>query len=500
VIIFTITGPFATDGGRGAILAVGDPITFDWGIPEGVPIPPDVGNVRGHIKLDDQAGTIWDSSPIGAPWMESDALEARPSLYTRGLHALHLTIAGLRAGRPYVIGAKLALIYVSRPLLRPDVWTWDMPPLGPRGFAELSWRQPYQVSGTLTNVMPVATLTGSLTLMELNDVDHVTQVFPASVDLRPGGTTTLAFPPETQTWEWIIPVIYVVRPNQASKDFIYTVAGVLEDQFQNRYTLRQQLIAVVSLPPWKAQAGLAAFGGAIVSAIFLVLAAAAATNIFTAATVPQLMIAAAAAYSSASSAYALAIDPPSPDPWYRERVEIVTMVLPPLNDSDKVLEPYWRFIEIAKRIPATGTAISVVEGRILGADKAGDAASKVKQESRLDELHVQWTADAVEVVNAAAAVRDLGTLEIASDALVKLAAELRAQGASPDLRDLWTANDLPRETLDALEKLLQFVDPSSFSTLTQAIFDWSACLAQMAQAHEINAHPLDHCHHRSPQS
>src|SRR5437763_401899 len=98
MITFTITGPQASAGGRGAILAAGDPIPFDWRITDGT-ISPEIGNVQGHIRLDnDHESTVWDSPIIdptqAEPW--HDVLNIPPALYTTGLHALHFSVSGLR--------------------------------------------------------------------------------------------------------------------------------------------------------------------------------------------------------------------------------------------------------------------------------------------------------------------------------------------------------------------------------------------------------------------
>jgi hypothetical protein len=245
-----------------------------------------------------------------------------------------------------------------------DWWVWDPPdPL------DADWNRDYAVAGTFKNEG-----TTPLSDVHFSFFENSTSPGDASPGfVGAGQSTRAAFPVLRQSWSWITPGVWVVH-GPASKTFLYRVEITAKDQNGHPYPLvnTDTHLVTVRVSAVKQVAGGVAMGGAIVAAALLAAAvAAAATIIGLLGPAEALLVAAGAAYAAASIAAAVALDPPAPDPNFRQRV-----LLPAAPEPDPTVPPDLRplvvLLNTVGHVAALNLLMSTIEGRWLGALAANE--------------------------------------------------------------------------------------------------------------------------------
>jgi hypothetical protein len=199
----------------------------------------------------------------------------------------------------------------------------------------------------------------------------------------------ISFSEIIQHWRWIIPGVWVIA-DQWPHTFVYTLSGSFQDQYGNQYQLSTNLRAVVSVSDVKYLAGMAAMGSAIIAAAYVAAAAIAALVPFVGwATAGSLLAAAGYAYLAATMFGAATIDPPEPDMNYQEKVQIVPVELPKKLTESSEFPQLAYMLKLVGTLIQANTALDKIQGKRMGAAKAGDEQSLKMQTSSYEDVQNQ---------------------------------------------------------------------------------------------------------------
>jgi hypothetical protein len=254
-------------------------------------------------------------------------------------------------------------------------WTTWLTPVG--GVAsgsplQLDWNTDYQIQANYVNPTADVSVEGKVALGEYSEgsvtpITRDTQPLVAS----PGLPVPLLFAKIRQDWSWLVKGVWVMHGDR-SREFRYELAYAVKDQFNNSYTFVHggtddlDLVVIVSERKWALGAG--AMAATILAAILLALVWLIGPGL------------ASAAYAVAGGLGAAALDPPSPDPAYRRRVRIGVRRRR-FNGAQGWLRSLADALLAAEAAAAYDLGLYAIEGRMLGAIRARDAAALRRQRS-----------------------------------------------------------------------------------------------------------------------
>jgi hypothetical protein len=263
-----------------------------------------------------------DTANLQSPLADGDKVKARQGLCQ--------TLTGYSSERVTIVEP-----------IRADWWQWSG--ANPRNE---TWKEEYVASGIFTNKGGTKIQDFAVTIFEdAANVGATNHALVAPSQSVPGAT-----PPIKKDWQWFVPGVWVVK-GPLHKTFHYKALISAKDVTGNPYptTASADLIVFVNVSKLKRTSGAYAMGAAAS-------AAAMAASIV-------LIVAGGAAYAAAAIAGAVALDPPEPDPNFRERIP-----LPPLGDVPAGQEHnVIRLFRLGERVMLIELTKSLIEGRRLGA-------------------------------------------------------------------------------------------------------------------------------------
>jgi hypothetical protein len=347
-------------------------------------------------------------------------------------------------GKPYSVSFGLI---VADPGVGPSWWAWSSPTTGTP--AQESWKSPYTLAGALTNNSPAQIASGTAVLNEA-PVPGGAAVPISQIDVQStsaGDTFPITFPQVAKQWNWLGFADFVTGP--FSEQFSYTVAMTLEDEVGNSYQFTSNpLLVTVTISATKqndAAGALIATTAGIVAAV-----GAAAAGIFTFGIAAAVLGALAAGlFGTAASLETQAQDPPTPDPEVLEEVKVVVPVLPgPLADPGN---PIGRLFAAMWRVLAARSALSRIEGKLMGAIQNSVAAGIVMQRNSYRNARVELMRGLVALADASI---PLQAYVVDSAKLVAAVDEIRTKGLSPSQRSSLVAAGLTDQEIQTFVDLL----------------------------------------------
>jgi hypothetical protein len=279
-------------------------------------------------------------------------------------------------------------------------WRWD-----PNTTNGASWKDDYQLSGSISNGSFYVGMDLSLELLETDNENNERSIATISQELASSGTATLTFPPINHDWPWLVQGIWTPETAEIGKPFEYAVNVSGSDKYGNTYSASKSSSHSVEVNVSDKKLGLAfnAFN-AQASAIGLTIAAAATFLI------PPLAAALAAAAAAAGIAAAilggLALDPPKPNKRYLRAVRIPRV---PSFDSRFSKEPaaaIGHFFWEVSHAGACLMALSETQSRILGARRDGSQKGLALQKEGLKKLLTEMMALTASLTTAGAAATE----------------------------------------------------------------------------------------------
>jgi DNA-binding FrmR family transcriptional regulator len=201
-------------------------------------------------------------------------------------------------------------------------WRWTVP-----DHDNKSWKaDDYLLSGILTNESAADMVGATLVLMEIEDGKPATSITTlAAVRMAPAAPFIATYPPLAKKWEFISAPLWKINGPMLKIFEYYVTFAFSQDIYGNIYgepVDTSRVTIVVQVPAKNAAAAFAAQAAAITAAIFAAAAAAAFAGFFTAPAAPALLSIAEEFYLIASAAGVVAMDPPTPDPQYREAIVV----------------------------------------------------------------------------------------------------------------------------------------------------------------------------------
>jgi hypothetical protein len=261
---------------------------------------------------------------------------------------------------------------------------------------------PYQLLGRVTNIATNrgVSVAGTVTILETSEDFSTTtevQVFPFALQAT-GATENFESMNITKNWTWIIPGVWVQNPEEPlSKWFNYSVRVSYSDSFANVYpdvVLGQYLSLDILVTAAKKDYGIGALAA---------LAAGAIAGIF------SFGIGTAIGQALAAGLGVQAMDPPQPDPRFREAV------IPPNEQAGKITTDD-RFPALLSFLNSLNTAVETIDAlgdirnRLLGASIAKDRTGiKLQRDSYASAtrlLHTIGTRIAAEAATAIDSVKN----------------------------------------------------------------------------------------------
>jgi hypothetical protein len=353
-------------------------------------------------------------------------------LYQVGAKTLRLVITGDGADKgPYIADADLTVVEET---LSPDWWQW-VAPASAETQPTVKWKEKYKIAARALNHAQ-SDMRFESSLFELPpDVAIWKPRSKATNMIAAGKVADVVFTDEIeQDWQWIIPGVWIV-PAQVSglgttRAFDYKVNLSLTDGFGNGYDpFDSGLFRVyVKVSDVKVALGWAAEAHMVIANL-LTVAGLLSVN-------PWVLGAGGSAATEAQALGAGALDPPDPDPLFREAVE-VSLRPAPVWAAASDANPLGDFLQTGARITTRYNALLETEGRLMGARLAGDAAAVELQKATYRQIVDQITADADSLPGT---VLQIGTdFGIDQETLARTVA-------------MWQLSGLPSEARDGLLK------------------------------------------------
>jgi hypothetical protein len=292
-------------------------------------------------------------------------------LYAFGDHTLRLELTTNGQARgPF---ESVAILTVVPEQVSSDWWKWQN-----MGLSASRWKEPYAIAGWCENRSQYSAMTFDLSLDETDETSALKEYAPltALVDARAptdsARESDLQSVQIVQDWAWLVQGVWAPK-GPVGKEFSYRMKFTLHDVWGNDYPseLSRQATVVVNVSDTKLGLAQLAFSSNA-SAIALGIAAAALSEI------PWLGLvlgtAATAAGIVAAVAGDKALDPPAPNPRYREEVQPVKFVLPGewQRDEDRGLEDVRTFFEMTGQFLNDLAALGEIHSRLLGARRDDD--------------------------------------------------------------------------------------------------------------------------------
>jgi len=287
-------------------------------------------------------------------------------LYHPGSKVLQLQVLPEGSAMPLIEEATLD---VNLGEVSGDWWNWTSTPM------TVAWKSPYTLIGIFSNKLPFSELLNvRATLMENGSSSPV-----PSLDLGPiasgGNSGPVSFGTLKQDWQWFDDITFL-NTGPTVKTFSYAVSLNLQDPYGNQYQVTSPSLSItVAVPLSKINDQTAALAGAANAVNLAAAAAIAAASVVGLETAAYLFGAAATAYAIAQAFAAAAKDPVEPDPGYRERVHLDDVTTPVRPGGLPALDALANLHSIYLKWTSVRAALPKVEGRILGAYRAGDVVA-----------------------------------------------------------------------------------------------------------------------------
>jgi hypothetical protein len=261
-------------------------------------------------------------------------------------------------------------------------WQWTVDT-----YREFQWKvDDYSLSGRFHNRSAYSAFTiSTAVLLEQNEHDQDPPDARYASDqgvqtVSKGSDVEITYSAKhfVKTWQWYLDGIFQPDSDKLEKLFAYTMILDLKDQFGNAYPppTFDTAVVSVSVSQQKQNAAIAAETSFSIWAAESALAAAVSWIPFASILPAAIATAAAGALAVAGK---IASDPPSPDPHFAHHVRIVTPAVPSLLRDERHLIHVVQGFELAFGVLARVSALSTIEGRIMGAQRAKDRAAETMQ-------------------------------------------------------------------------------------------------------------------------
>jgi hypothetical protein len=407
----------------------------------------DTGDQRAFIQAPDSGGTANDLYRVGAKRLRLDISSSKTATIFSATWDLDV--------RQSTAGA---------------LWDWEDPPgtepttgvLPNIVEHKVVINHPFTLIGRVRSAArnPNVTITGSVTLLESEGrqlpvllggtgaAAGGTPLESVAFTVSPNGQQEVTFAPLKKNWTWLLPYIWVFNFSEPrQKTFTYAVRIVAADSYGNAYgeSVSEPLFIDVSVSDEKkgyADGALAALGVGVVVAIF---------------TFGGGLVQAQAIANGLGDK---ALDPPEPDPRYRERVKLPPNLTTKGAREERRFRELAQFLTFAQRAVGLLDALGEIHGRMLGARRAGDTKAlnlQIDDYVKADQT-LQETASKL-VQSMRTAVESLQrNPDFAYDALATKISALQRRGVSPDVRSQLTEQGCSEEALTLVSRALQ--DPS----------------------------------------
>ena len=438
-------------------LEPGQPIAVKWEFNAGVVV--DVGTaVTARIEFGSHVLYTSPSIPIkdsttGVQHVDVviDSPVVASLFYRFGSRELRLVVNGNGPrGGPYMSRTAWNVVPPSAFLPPPFSGYWFSWSGGPRRSSE--WKQSYVVGGSFVNrsqytAFQHAHVRLSEETLNWHEAYESENASAGEVDfsgpIAPGVAREHQFPIGAKDFYWCDG-----RPTWAAtagghwKYYRYRAHVTLSDIYGNTY---EDLWAQGPTVEVKVSAAKEAYSvTASASAI-----AAAALAVAAAFLQPWLAVAASAAYVAAEYAGRKALDPPEPDDDFLARVEIEIPQLPPAVPDFEVVGDFFREIV---HIIAADNALTAIEGKLLGAQRAQSDEGIEVQSQRYEEVR-GWIVERYQVLEQllAPSIEVVRRSELAPDRLEE-GLEASANGLTEEARQALVEVQVPTEVIDGLHE------------------------------------------------
>lgn len=322
-------------------------------------------------------------------------------------------------------------------------WNWHVPDWSKPTAETVPWGTTYGVAGSLINRSRTADMSGSLAIHETGDI--------APGAISRGSSSVPALAPDAPFYAASQPIIWNkgnlpwvtpggVQTHFHSRLFSYRCLFSLQDSYGNLYpqTSSNVLTVVVAVSKTKITAGAAAGILTATSFGFVAAAAGAALGIITAITAPALAACGVPTGAAARVAYGIAVDPLFADPLYQVKV-LLPEPTSIEGEGHTIGEPMIHSLAALRAI----AAVSIVEGRILGAQQAEDdtalGAQRVRRTELLDvaseeagQALLALAASTAEIAELGAAAIDMVLRQMCLEGLTQFDQSLKDAGVSDD--------------------------------------------------------------------
>lgn len=383
----------------------------------------DIKYVVHHIALDTS-----DDVDLTDPLAEGDTLTARQSMcndlspVSDAAAATHIPITS-------------------------DWWAWDDASPTVR-----DWNREYTIAGTFTN--KGNTPLDDVHFLLFENASSPGDITPGHVE--PNATTRGAFPQIKQSWSWLTPAVWTPH-DKPNKSFVYIVNIDAKDEQGHSYPTitSAPLLILVKVSGAKRLAAAIALEAGVTAVALTVAAATFFAGIITAAIGASLLVAAGIAAAVSAASGALALDPPAPDPNFRQRTPLPARETAPALGN---LSPLAALFLTIKHVMTLEEAKSVIESRRLGAVQAGDPRWAALHAQDLSEAVPRQIAAIAEVQSSKPAAIS-GLLQIMGvippDVLTSQRHQLLVSGIPPSFL---IQAPLPADQVAALMPLVQSAD------------------------------------------
>ena len=392
--------------------------------------------------------------------------------YAAGLHTISLVITLTSGGyrRSYSTTGGYAVLLEK---VDTTFWQWmspagqiftpTLPPPDNTPFLKAisSWNTPYVVAGRVVNNASMSVFRASVDLLETPDwevppppTSPLSTVNSVTIGpLSPGennATGDAVFPAQVQNYSWLDEATGLFSQGAMRREVTYFASVTLTDSFGNTYpTFQSNSLSVdVSVPDSKLSAAITARAELALAVFFAVVASESEIFFGGAASVLSAFL-----YVEFQQNIGNAKDPPKPNSQYRKMVDLKRRRIPAaLNPAGfSSLRELLRMVSLASHSQA---ALSKIESRLLGAERAKDLQGMQLQHSSYIYVLDQLRAVATTLPQAASFAS--GDIVNLMDQRLKgryraLATTFRKRGLTSDLRDRMAEAGVPGSVLEGIQ-------------------------------------------------
>jgi hypothetical protein len=381
-----------------------------------------------------------------------------PGFYKVGTSKLTLEITGTGTDPGPYTATTLVTV-----MLEPVSGNWAFTMSTPGIVGGAPWKDPYTVSGRLTNPAHAAMLPSSVVLDETSNVGSpIARIASPPIGAIVPGAFGSAIWSLIQTWSWLIPGVWV-QTGPSFGFFDYSVTFAMQDAYGNAYPARTSASesVVVSVSLVKIAFAVLAGLSAAVGLGLAIAGLAAVAGVFTAVAAPVLFAAAGVAFTIAAGQGLAALDPPVANFDYRIVVATRLPELPTELTAYHALAPLLPVFALLGRINGVTAAMSATEARLIAARIDRDPQAIQLQSAEYRALRDSLLAAArqipLAVLEAIDGVRADPLLRPLADARVlqRSVDKWSRDGVPAKLRRSAIASGLPAEQLKDIEQALR---------------------------------------------